>query len=84
MAVVFFQYRFSQTIPCPFHGLGIVLQFPEAVLNAAQLFKHELDIGDNTIKFAHSTTSLYRRQWPGDECGGSLQNPPSHREQQPS
>ena len=59
MGIVLFGSRFSQTIPCLFHRLGIVLQFPEAVLNAAQLLKHGLDIGNNTIKFAHSTTSSY-------------------------
>lgn len=59
MAVALFGSRFSQTIPRLFHRLGIVLQFPEAVLNAAQLLKHGLDIGNNTINFAHSTTSLF-------------------------
>ena len=59
MGIVLFGSRFSQSIPCLFHRLGIVLQFPEAVLNAAQLLKHGLDIGDNAIKFTHSTTSLF-------------------------
>jgi len=59
MGVALFGSRFSQTIPCFFHRLGIVLQFPEAVLDAARFLKHGLDIGDNTIKFAHSTTSLF-------------------------
>jgi hypothetical protein len=59
MVVALFGFRSPQTIPCLFHRLGIIFDFAEAALNVAQLFKHGLDLGDNTIDLAHSTTSFF-------------------------
>ena len=56
MGAALFGFRPAQAIPCLFHRLGLLLDFPQPALNAAQLFKHGLELRDNAIDFAHSTT----------------------------
>ena len=58
MGAAFFGFRPAQTIPCLFDRLGILLDFPQPGLNAAQLFKHGLELRDNAIDFAHSLLLL--------------------------
>ena len=58
MGAALFGFRPAQAIPCPFHRLGLLLDFLKPALNAAQLFKHGLKLRDNAIDFAHGTTSF--------------------------
>ena len=39
MGAALFGFRPAQAIPCPFHRLGLLLDFPQPALNTAQLFR---------------------------------------------
>ena len=58
MGDALFRFRPAQAVPCLFHRLGLFLDFLKPALNAAQLFKHGLELRDNALDFAHSTTSF--------------------------
>ena len=58
MGAALFGFRPAQAVPCLFHRLGLLLDFLEPALNAAQLFKHGLKLRENPVDFAHGTTSF--------------------------
>ncbi len=48
----------AKFISCLLYCLCVCLQFPETVLNVAQLFDRGVDVGYNTFDFAQGTTSI--------------------------
>ncbi len=48
----------AKLVSCLLYCLRVCLQFPETVLNVAQLFNRSVHVGYNTIDFAQGTTSI--------------------------